>query len=193
MNKWLVVVVVAVVLLIAGFLVFNMNGNAVKSDGKVLLKTTKGDIVIELYGDKAPVTVSNFLQYVEDGYYDGLVFHRVISGFMIQGGGFDEKGVEKATRAPIKLESNNGLKNNEGYIAMARTSVPNSATSQFFINTENNDFLNYGVGNDGYAVFGKVIEGMDVVKKIESSNTAVRFGMEDWPVENVVIIKAEII
>ena len=140
---------------------------------KVRLKTNKGDIVIELNAEKAPVTVENFKKYVKDGFYHGTVFHRVIDGFMIQGGGFAKEGeklVEKKTRDPIVNESNNGLKNEIGTIAMARTSKPDTATAQFFINVdENNDlnFPNYG----GYAVFGKVIEGMDVVNAIKSVKT----------------------
>lgn len=158
------------------------------SNPKVLLKTSKGDITIELYSDKAPITVKNFLSYVDDKTYDGTVFHRVINSFMIQGGGFDTSGKQKPTKAPIKLESNNGLKNDIGTIAMARTMDPNSATDQFFINTAKNDFLNYGFRDEGYAVFGKVVSGMDVVKAIESVSTTTKNGMGDWPSEDVLII-----
>ena len=158
---------------------------------KVKLETTMGDIVIELNAEKAPITVKNFLGYVESGFFSGTIFHRVIKGFMVQGGGFTENIEQKKTNAPIKIESANGLKNDRGTIAMARTSVPESATSQFFINHINNDFLNYsGASNPGYAVFGKVIEGMDVVDKIASVKTTVRNGMSDVPVDTVTIISA---
>lgn len=155
----------------------------------VVLETTMGNIEIELDKTNAPITVENFLSYVKEGHYDGTVFHRVISSFMIQGGGFTADGNQKKTHAPIKLESQNGLNNTRGTIAMARTSVPNSATSQFFINVADNDILNYAPGNDGYAVFGKVVAGMDVVKKIKTVPTG-SSPMPDWPVENVVINKA---
>ncbi len=163
-------------------------------ENKVKMQTSMGDIVIELNPEKAPITVKNFLGYVEESFFDGLIFHRVIKGFMIQGGGFTPDMAQKDTNDPIKIESSNGLKNDRGTIAMARTNVPDSATSQFFINHANNDFLNYaGPGNPGYAVFGKVIEGMDVVDKIASVKTTIRRGMEDVPVETVVIDSAVII
>jgi len=155
---------------------------------KVRLKTSKGDIVIQLNAEKAPVTVANFLKYVEAKHYDGTVFHRVIGTFMIQGGGFAVDGgslVEKETGKGIKNESSNGLKNDTGTIAMARTNDPDSATAQFFINVGDNDDLNFP-SNGGYAVFGKVIEGMDVVNKIKAVETAA----EDVPVEPVVIKSA---
>jgi len=155
---------------------------------KVQLETNKGNIVIELNEKAAPITVKNFLTYINDGHYDGTVFHRIIDGFMIQGGGFDEAGNEKETRAPIKLESKNGLDNDRGTIAMARTNDPNSATSQFFINSVDNDFLNYAPGNDGYAVFGKVVEGMDVVDEIAKVET----DSNDKPLEDVVILRARL-
>ena len=157
----------------------------------VVLETSKGNIEIELYADKSPKTVANFITYVNSGYYDGLVFHRVIKGFMVQGGGFNKFAVEKKTNPPIVLESNNGLKNLTGTVAMARTSAPNSATSQFFISTVDNDFLDYaGTSNPGYAVFGKVIKGMEVVTEIENVKTGKRGSYSDWPTEDVVIIKA---
>jgi len=140
----------------------------------VILKTSVGEIEIELYPDKAPETVKNFLAYVDDGFYDGTIFHRVIKDFMIQGGGFDGGRQKKPTRSPIKNEANNGLKNEVGTVAMARTSVPDSATSQFFINVENNTFLDYREPTPegyGYAVFGRVTRGMDVVEKIENAET----------------------
>ena len=161
---------------------------------KVKMQTTLGDIVVELDAEKAPITVKNFLGYVADGFFDGLIFHRVIKGFMIQGGGFTPDMDQKDTNAPIKIESSNGLSNDRGTIAMARTNVPDSATSQFFINHVDNEFLNYaGPGNPGYAVFGKVVEGMDVVDKIADVKTTIRGGMDDVPVENVVIESAVII
>ncbi|HOZ35465.1 MAG TPA: peptidylprolyl isomerase [archaeon] len=156
----------------------------------VILETTKGNIEIELDTNHAPITTANFLAYVNSGHYDGLVFHRVIKDFMIQGGGFTISGVQKDTNSPIVLESNNGLYNTEGTIAMARTNAPNSATSQFFINTVDNDFLNYTPGNPGYAVFGKVISGMEVVKAIEGVQTGTKGGHEDWPIEDIIITKA---
>lgn len=149
----------------------------------VVMDTSMGIVEMELNESAAPISVANFLSYVDENFYDGLVFHRVIDGFMIQGGGFLPNGNQKTTKPPIVLESGNGLKNDVGTIAMARTSDPNSATSQFFINTVQNDFLNKGTRDDGYAVFGKVISGMDVVKKIESVQTKAG----DWPVENVII------
>ena len=140
----------------------------------VELETTMGNIVIELNQEKAPNTVANFLEYVKSGHYDGTIFHRVISGFMVQGGGFDAGYVQKATRAPVENEAANGLKNTRGTIAMARTNAPHSATSQFFINTVDNAFLDYKAPTPqgyGYTVFGKVISGMDVVDKIAGQPT----------------------
>lgn len=157
----------------------------------VVIETSKGTIEIELDREKAPVTVENFVGYVNDGFYDGTVFHRVIPNFMIQGGGFTAEGVQKETNAPIKLESDNGLKNLKGTIAMARTNEPDSATSQFFINVVDNPALDYASGNDGYAVFGKVTSGMGVVEDIVSVKTTTKYGYyADWPVEEIVIEKA---
>ncbi|MBL7050843.1 peptidyl-prolyl cis-trans isomerase [Candidatus Woesearchaeota archaeon] len=158
----------------------------------VILETNKGNIEIELSQDKAPITVENFINYVNKGHYDGTIFHRVINDFMIQGGGFTPDGQQKSTDAPIKLESNNGLTNNLGTIAMARTGIPDSATSQFFINIKDNDFLNYAPGNPGYAVFGKVVSGMEIVNQIKSVKTTTKNGMGDWPVEDIIIEKAYI-
>jgi cyclophilin family peptidyl-prolyl cis-trans isomerase len=149
----------------------------------VVMTTTKGDIVIELDPEKAPVTVANFLNYVDEGFYDGTIFHRVIRGFMIQGGGFDADMNRKETHDPIVNEADNGLNNDKGTIAMARTREVNSATAQFFINTVDNAALNHGARDFGYAVFGNVIEGMDVVTRIEASRT----GQRDVPVEPIVI------
>lgn len=160
----------------------------------VLLTTSLGKIRIELDPGKAPRTVANFLQYVQAGQYSGTVFHRVIPGFMIQGGGFTKTMEEKPTRAPIPLESRNGLKNTLGTIAMARTSDPNSATAQFFINTVDNAGLDYPQPDgNGYAVFGKVVSGMDVVKKIEAVPTASQGGMANVPQTPVVIESASVV
>ena len=155
----------------------------------VLMKTSMGNIKIELYADKAPITVKNFLGYVDDKFYDGTVFHRVIPSFMVQGGGFEPGMKEKKTRDPIKNESSNGLTNDAYTIAMARTNVPDSATSQFFINVKDNTFLNKAESQDGvgYCVFAKVIEGMDVVDKIKAVRTANKGGHGDVPVQDVVI------
>lgn len=158
---------------------------------KVLLSTSMGDIVVELNAAKAPKTVENFLQYVKDGHYDGTVFHRVISNFMIQGGGMTPDLKEKTTRAPIALESRNGLKNDRGTLAMARRPDPNSATAQFFINVQNNDFLNAGT-SDGYAVFGNVVSGMDVVDKIRAVPTGSQGMYTDVPTQPVLIKKASV-
>jgi len=161
---------------------------------KVALSTSMGDIVIELDAAKAPKTVENFVQYVNAGQYNGTVFHRVIENFMIQGGGFTPDMKEKATRAPIGLESKNGLSNARGSVAMARTMDPNSATGQFFINVKDNSFLNAANAPDGngYAVFGKVVSGMDVVDKIRMVKTGNKGMFQDVPVEAVVITKATI-
>ena len=149
------------------------SSGAMAADPQVDLKTNMGTIRIELYPAKAPKTVENFLQYVKDGHFSGTIFHRVIDGFMIQGGGFDKSYKQKPTRAPIENEGKNGLKNDLGTIAMARTSAPHSASSQFFINGKNNDFLNAPNAQDGwgYTVFGKVVSGMDVVMKIAKTPT----------------------
>lgn len=164
---------------------------------RVVLSTALGDITIELDAAKAPVTVENFLEYVRDGYYTGTVFHRVIPGFMIQGGGLDETLTEKVEgqRAPIKNESGNGLLNKTGTVAMARTSVPDSATSQFFINVKDNGFLDRANSQDGvgYAVFGEVVEGMEVVRKIEAVKTDTRGIHRDVPVETVAISGATVV
>jgi peptidyl-prolyl cis-trans isomerase B (cyclophilin B) len=157
---------------------------------KVELKTSKGSIVIELYSDKAPKTTANFLQYVKDGQYDGTVFHRVISGFMIQGGGFDSGMIQKPTKGPVPNEADNGLKNDLYTVAMARTSDPQSATAQFFINVANNAFLNYTAPTPqgwGYCVFGRVVEGQSVVDAIARSPTHNVGFFQNVPVDAVVI------
>lgn len=174
---------------LAAFALFvGLSANALAQ--KVKLATTMGDIVIELDAAKAPKTVDNFLQYVKSGHYDGTIFHRVIGNFMIQGGGMTSDLKQKATRAPIPLESRNGLVNVRGSVAMARTNDPNSATAQFFINVKDNDFLDAANARDGagYAVFGKVVSGMDVVDKIK----AVPTGPGDVPLQPVVIKSATV-
>ena len=161
---------------------------------KVKIETTMGDIVIELNEEKAPVTTKNFLQYVKDGFYNGTIFHRVIPKFMIQSGGMTVDMVEKSTRSPIVNEASNGLKNDRGTLAMARTNNPNSATSQFFINHANNTFLNYtGPGNPGYAVFGKVVSGLEVVDKIAGVQTTTKSRHQNVPVEPVIIKLATVL
>jgi cyclophilin family peptidyl-prolyl cis-trans isomerase len=159
-------------------------GGALAADPQVDVRTNLGTIRLELNAAKAPKTVENFLQYVKDGHYNGTIFHRVIDGFMIQGGGIGSNMREKSTRAPVQNEAKNGLKNDVGSIAMARTSDPHSASAQFFINVKNNDFLNYpGQDGWGYAVFGKVVSGMDVVTKIAKTPT----GPNDVPRQPIVI------
>ena len=158
---------------------------------RVKLNTSQGDIVLELYPDKAPKTVENFLQYVRDQHYDGTVFHRVIGNFMIQGGGFTADLQQKPTRAPVVLEATNGLKNDRGAVAMARTSSPNSATSQFFINTVNNANLNAPMPDGyGYTVFGKVVAGLDVVDKIRAVPVGDRGMHQNVPQTPITILKA---
>ncbi|CAN5166975.1 peptidylprolyl isomerase [soil metagenome] len=167
---------------------------APKAKPRVELDTTAGTIVIELEQEKAPITVDNFLKYVKSGQYAGTIFHRVIDGFMVQGGGFTTKMDEKPTRAPIKIESSNGLKNVRGSVAMARTSDPNSATSQFFINVVDNGRLDYpGRDGYGYAVFGTVVEGMDVVDKIRVVPVGPKAGNENVPLTPIVITKATLL
>jgi cyclophilin family peptidyl-prolyl cis-trans isomerase len=155
----------------------------------VIMDTTHGKIVVELFADKAPITVKNFLTYVDDKHFDGTIFHRVIADFMIQGGGMEPGLKEKKTRAPIKNESDNGLANERGTLAMARTGEPDSATAQFFINVKDNGFLDRAKARDkvGYAVFGKVTDGMDVVDKIRKVQTTSRGGHDNVPVQDVTI------
>jgi len=169
---------------------------ALAADPRVELKTNRGVIVLELYPDKAPKTVANFLQYVKEGHYNGTTFHRVIDGFMIQGGGFDRDMRQKPTRSPVPNEAGNGLKNDNGTIAMARTPDPHSATAQFFINVKNNDFLNYKeptAQGYGYTVFGKVVSGMDVVDRIAKSPTGNAGGHQNVPREPIVIESAAVV
>ena len=161
----------------------------------VKLHTNHGVITLELDAERAPATVKNFLDYVGNGFYDGTIFHRVINGFMIQGGGFEPGMKQKATKAPIQNEAANGLKNDIYTVAMARTSDPHSATAQFFINVKDNNFLNYTAPNNqgyGYCVFGKVVEGKEVVDAIRQVRTGNRSGFQDVPLEDVIITKAEV-
>ncbi|MEE9513311.1 MAG: peptidylprolyl isomerase [Anaerolineales bacterium] len=167
-----------------------MTAEPAHSEPSVVLSTTLGEITIELYPDKAPVTVENFLAYVDAGYFDMTIFHRVIPGFVLQGGGFTEKMDQKKTRPPIKNEAENGLKNNRGTLSMARTSDINSATSQFFINLKDNSSLDHGTRDFGYAVFAKVTAGMDVVDKIAAVPTGNRGRFQDVPVKAVIIQSA---
>ncbi|MCG6875150.1 MAG: peptidyl-prolyl cis-trans isomerase [Betaproteobacteria bacterium] len=182
--------------LIVTLVMLAIAGTAVAADPRVELKTSMGTIVLELYPEKAPKTVANFLQYVKDGHYPGTQFHRVINGFMIQGGGFDRDFKEKPTRAPIQNEAANGLKNDYGTIAMARRPDPHSASAQFFINVKDNDFLNYREPTArgwGYAVFGKVVSGMDVVEKIAKVETGNVGPFQNVPRDPVIIESASII
>ena len=166
---------------------------AMAAEERVLMKTSLGEIEIALDGDKAPETVKNFMRYVGEGFYDGTIFHRVINGFMIQGGGFEPGMVEKPTRDPVENEAVNGLGNDIGTIAMARTMEPHSATAQFFINVSNNGFLNHpGQDGWGYCVFGRVVEGLDVVEKIKGVDTTSRMFHQDVPVDDVVIESARV-
>lgn len=179
------------------FASFSLAANAESAASpQVQLETSMGNIVIELNQDKAPETVANFLGYVEDGFYDGTIFHRVIENFMVQGGGFDQNFQQKQTKAPVQNEADNELSNKRGAVAMARTNDPHSATAQFFINTVNNDFLDFKGKTPsgwGYAVFGEVVEGMDVVDKIREVETTMRGPHQDVPAEDIVIIKASVL
>jgi peptidyl-prolyl cis-trans isomerase B (cyclophilin B) len=189
MKRWMVCVI-AWMLLASGW--------ALAADPlpRVRLSTSLGDIEVELNPQAAPETVANFMAYAKDGFYDGTIFHRVIAGFMIQGGGFDDNMRQKPTRAPIRNEADNGLLNQTGTIAMARTSDPHSATAQFFINVKDNDFLNYRAKSRkgwGYCVFGKVVSGMNVVRSIENVPTTSRARMGDVPVTPVVIKQVSVV
>ena len=160
---------------------------------KVEIVTSEGNIVVDLNEKAAPATVANFVKYANEGFYNGTIFHRVINNFMIQGGGFDRTLRQKDTHAPIKLEDQNGLKNTVGTIAMARTNNPDSATSQFFINLKDNDFLNGTSTKDGYAVFGEVVSGMDVVRKMGRAPTGTKGFMDDVPVRPVIIESVKVL
>ncbi len=186
---WLAAIPVVAVLLMAARLV-SAGDEEKEGDTMVVFETNKGDITLELFPEDAPVTVENFLQYVDDGFYDGTVFHRVIPGFVIQGGGFDTDMNQKSTRDPITNEADNGLKNKRGYLSMARTQQINSATSQFFINLDDNAFLDHGVRDFGYAVFARVVDGMDVVDRIAETSTGNRQGHRDVPLETIKVENA---
>ena len=185
--------IIAILLTFIAFIGGCLTKEAEMKNTIVVLETNKGSIEIELFEDKAPVTTANFLEYVNSGFYDGLIFHRVIDGFMMQGGGFDRDMNQKETKEPIKNEASNGLKNTRGTVAMARTMVIDSATSQFFINVADNSFLDHMDNSErgyGYAVFGKVVSGMDVVDIIKSVETHSFNGYDDVPVEPVAITRA---
>lgn len=189
--RYLAIIVTAVIVF-----VFGCQGEkkTIKELKMVKLETTMGDIVIELDEKAAPITVKNFLTYVEEDFYSGTIFHRVIPNFMIQGGGFTPDMTQKKPHPPIVNEASNGLKNDRGTIAMARTNNPDSATSQFFINHKNNDFLNYaGAANPGYAVFGKVVDGLETVDKIAAVKTGQKGPHADVPVEPVVTKSAKVV
>jgi cyclophilin family peptidyl-prolyl cis-trans isomerase len=153
----------------------------------ILFKTSHGDFTVELFEKEAPISVENFLQYVTDGFFDGTIFHRVVPGFVIQGGGLTAEFDAKETRAPIKNEAKNGLKNSRGTLSMARTNQVDSATSQFFVNLKDNGFLDHSTGSFGYAVFGRVTDGMDVIDRIAKVKTGRRKGYDDAPLETVAI------
>jgi peptidyl-prolyl cis-trans isomerase B (cyclophilin B) len=175
----------------------NAKENVFSTEGeKIKLTTSLGDIILQLDSKNAPISTQNFLIYVNEGFYNGTIFHRVIKNFMAQGGGFDTSFMQKMVHNPIQNEATNGLKNNRGTVAMARTNVPNSATAQFFINYKDNDFLNHtgkNAGGWGYAVFGRVIDGMDIMDKIAMIPTGSYNGHQDVPKENIIIEKVEII
>ncbi len=196
MYKWYLNKRVTACFVFVIFSIICIQLNSVFANPKVLMETSEGEITIELYEEEAPVTVKNFLSYVSDGFYNNLIFHRVIPNFMIQGGGFDSKMNQKPVKSPIKNEARKGLNNKRGTLAMARTNVINSATAQFFINLINNDFLNHkdnSSGGFGYAVFGEVTEGMEVVDKIGRTRTHA-FGMfRDVPINHITIKSVTVI
>ncbi len=189
-------IILSMVLFLISTLSFATENNMSDTQTKVKLTTTLGEIIIQLNTEKAPVSSANFLTYVNEGFYNGTIFHRIIPGFMAQGGGFDTSFNQKAVHAPIKNEANNGLANSRGTIAMARTNDPNSATAQFFINYKDNSFLNHTsptASGWGYAVFGEVIEGMDVVDAMAKQATGNRGGHQDVPKTDIIIEKAEVV
>ena len=188
--------ILSMMLLLTSTLSFATENTMSDTQTKVKLTTTLGEIIIQLNTEKAPVSAENFLTYVNEGFYNGTIFHRIIPDFMAQGGGFDTGFNQKAVHAPIKNEADNGLKNTRGTLAMARTNDPNSATAQFFINLKDNAFLNHTGKNAsgwGYAVFGEVIEGMDVVDAMAKQATGNRGGHQDVPKTDIVIEKAEVV
>ncbi len=183
--------IISTVLILAGLVGNALAGDTAKSNPQVVMQTTQGGIVLELFADKAPQTVQNFMRYIENGFYNGTIFHRVIPDFMIQGGGFSKDMVKKPTMAPIQNEAHNGVKNERGTIAMARTRDPHSATAQFFINTVDNDFLNFKnetISGWGYVVFGKVVKGMPVLDAISKVKTGAQGRFRDVPQVTVEII-----
>ena len=184
-KKWMKYVIIFLVLIFL-FLLFNKQGDTMKT---VVIETNMGEFEIELFEKQAPISTENFLAYVNEGYYDGLIFHRVISNFMIQGGGFDKDLNKKQTKDSIKNEADKGLKNEKYTLAMARTGEVDSATSQFFVNVADNYFLDHGTKDFGYAVFGKVISGFDIVDKIKAVQTTTKGHYSDVPVEPVVMTK----
>ncbi|MEE9354644.1 MAG: peptidylprolyl isomerase [Methylococcaceae bacterium] len=188
--------IIVLMLTMSSTLSFAQDKKMSEAQTKVKFTTSLGDFVIELNQEKAPVSASNFLTYVKEGFYDDSIFHRVIPGFMAQGGGFDSKFEQKKTHEPIKNEADNGLKNERGTLAMARTNEPNSATAQFFINYNDNGALNYTGSTSqgwGYAVFGKVIEGMDIVDEMAKQPTGNRGMHQDVPKTDIVVKKAEVL
>jgi peptidyl-prolyl cis-trans isomerase B (cyclophilin B) len=188
--------IILMMLILTSTLSFATEKSMSTAQPKVKLTTTLGEIIIQLNTEKAPVSSANFLDYVKAGFYDGTIFHRVIPGFMAQGGGFDTSFAQKTTKAPIINEADNGLTNKRGTLAMARTNDPNSATAQFFINYKDNSFLNHTGKNAsgwGYAVFGEVIEGLDVVDAMAKEPTSNRGGHQDVPNKDIIIDKAEVI
>ena len=189
-------IILFMILLLTSTLSFATEKTMSDTPTKVKLTTNLGEIIIQLNAEKAPVSSANFLTYVNEGFYNGTIFHRVIPDFMAQGGGFDTSFNQKAVHAPIKNEADNGLKNTRGTLAMARTNDPNSATAQFFINLKDNTFLNHTGKNAsgwGYAVFGEVIEGMDVVDTMAKQPTGNRGGHQDVPKTDIIIEKAEVV
>lgn len=189
-------IIILTLLLVLAAPLFATENKMSEKSATVKLTTSLGEIVIRLNSEKAPISSANFLTYVNEGFYNGTLFHRVIPGFMAQGGGFDSSFNQKPVHAPIKNEADNGLPNNRGTIAMARTNVPDSATAQFFINYKDNHFLNFTsatVSGWGYAVFGEVIEGMDVVDAMAQQPTGNRGGHQDVPKTDIVLEKAEVI
>ena len=190
------VLMLSMLLLFTTTLSFATEKNMSDTNTKIKLTTSLGEVVIQLNSEKAPISAANFLTYVNEGFYNGTIFHRIIPDFMAQGGGFDTSFAQKEVHAPIKNEADNGLKNTRGTLAMARTGVVDSATAQFFINYKDNSFLNHTAKNTngwGYAVFGEVIEGMDVVDKMATQATGNRDGHQDVPKTDIVIEKAEVI
>jgi len=186
----------SMMLLLTTSLSFATENKMSDTSSKVKLTTSLGDITIQLNSEKAPISSANFLTYVNEGFYNGTIFHRIIPGFMAQGGGFDTDFNQKAVHDPIKNEADNGLPNKRGTLAMARTNVPDSATAQFFINYKDNSFLNYSsptTSGWGYAVFGEVIEGMDIVDEMAKQPTGNRGGHQDVPKTNIIVEKAEVI